>query len=266
MSSLSVSFYSNAMSRKVEFEMILPNDLPEGMKGSNPAFLRNMKTLVLLHGFSGSSREWLYGSSIEEIACKYNLAVLMPSAENSFYLDAEGTGRAYGTYTGRELLEYARKTFGLSSKKEDTIIGGYSMGGFGAIHVGLSNPDLYGGIFALSSALIIHKISGLPEGAAEGPADYAYYRGVFGDLSQLELSRKNPEVLIRELKRQGMKTPPMFLACGTEDFLLENNRAFYRFLQEEGVENYRYEEGPGMHNWTFWNTWLEPALKWLLGE
>ena len=44
----------------------------------------------LLHGFSGSTQDWLTGSLIQELALKYNLAVVMPAGENSFYLNGKG--------------------------------------------------------------------------------------------------------------------------------------------------------------------------------
>ena len=53
------------------------------------------------------------------------------------------------------------------------------------------------------------------------------------------------------------------MACGTEDGLLENNRELRDFLQEKGVEHV-YHESPGIHNWVFWNQYLEPAIQWML--
>jgi enterochelin esterase-like enzyme len=44
------------------------------------------------------------------------------------------------------------------------------------------------------------------------------------------------------------------MACGTEDFLLEPNRAFHKFLQDQGVPH-TYEEGPGIHDMRFWQEW-----------
>ena len=64
---------------------------------------------------------------------------------------------------------------------------------------------------------------------------------------------------------KGEAIQPIFMACGTEDFLLEKNRQFRDFLKEQGVD-VAYHEGPGIHDWKFWNEYLEPGVRWMLGE
>lgn len=258
------NFYSKQLARSAEFYILLPNDIPYIAEDNNH-FKRTCKSLYLLHGYTGTNKDWLMGSSIQELSSRYNLAVIMPSGENSFYLDQKGTGKAYCQYVGRELVEYVTKTFGLSGKKEDNFIGGLSMGGFGAIHTGLYFPETFGKIIALSSALIIHNIKNRMEEFEDGIADYDYYRSVFGDLNQLEHSSNNPEVLIRNLKSQGKDIPSIYMACGTEDFLIEENRAFHRFLLEENMD-VTYIESAGVHDWKFWSQYLEPGIKWSLGR
>lgn len=147
MSVLQINTYSLALSRIITFHAILPNDAPPEMLMGNPYYDRSAKTLYLLHGFSGSSMDFLTGSLIQELALKYNLAVVLPAGENSFYLNGKGTGRAYETFIGEELMDYCKKTFGLSDKREDNFIGGLSMGGFGAIHTALKYPERFGKMF-----------------------------------------------------------------------------------------------------------------------
>ena len=257
-------FYSVALAKLTNYHLILPNDIFPGMIEGNKHYNRSMKTLYLLHGYSGTARDWLLGSRAQELAIRYNLAIVMPTGDNSFYLDRKGTGRAYCQYVGKEIVDYTRKTFGLSDRREDTYIGGNSMGGFGAIHTGLAFPETFQGILALSSALIIHDIKNQPEGFTNNVADYEYYSTVFGDLSKLEHSENNPEQLVRNLKGQGKEIPSIYMACGTEDFLLEQNRCFHKFLKEEQV-SLTYLESPGVHDWTFWNEYLEKGVRYFLG-
>jgi S-formylglutathione hydrolase FrmB len=243
--------------------MVLPNDVHPMMKEGNENYNRKMKTLFLLHGYSGSSKDWLLGSPVQELALKYNMAVIMPSGDNSFYLDAKGTGRAYCKFVGQELVDYIRNTFNIAMDKEDTFIGGLSMGGFGAIHTGLFYPETFGKIVALSSALIIRKIMNITEDFTDAIADYDYYTSVFGNLDELENSVNNPEYLVKKLKEENKKIPDIYMACGTEDFLIEDNREFYKFLKDEEVD-VKYIESPGAHTWDFWSSNLEPSIQWLL--
>ena len=264
MALIQANFFSNSLMRTVPINVILPNDAPTFITTQNPHYERPTKTLFLLHGFSGSIFDWLTGSNIQDIALRYNLAVVMPSGENSFYLNGRGDGTAYETYTGSELVDYVRKTFGLSDKSEDTFIGGLSMGGFGAIHTGLKFPENFGKIFGLSSALIIHKIKDMQPDTSDEVADYDYYERAFGTLSELEASEKNPETLILHRQEKGETIQPIFIACGSEDFLRKENHIFRDFLTAHHVD-FVYKETPGVHDWKFWNEYLEPAIQWMLG-
>ncbi len=259
-----INFSSKEMNRNVGFRFILPENI-YAMNGENVHYNRPAKTLYLLHGHGNNNDEWLAGSSIRDFAYIYNLTVIMPCGENSFYLNQPGARRNYANYVGQELVEYTRKVFGLSDKREDTFVGGLSMGGFGALHTGLEFADTFGKIMALSSALIIHDIAGMKKGGsdASGIGDYEYYRSIFGDLDELLTSRNNPEQIIRDLKAEGKAIPDIYMACGTEDFLLENNRDFIAFLKEEQVP-VEYKEGPGTHDFRFWNPYLEKAVQWMV--
>ena len=258
-------FYSIAQNAQTSISYVIPNDLPAIMTQDNPHFQREMKTLYLLHGISGNDCDWVYSGAAEELALQYNLAVICITAGNNFYLDREATGCKYATFAGEEVVTYTRKLFSLSDKREDTLIGGLSMGGYGAIHTALSYPDTFGGCIALSSALITKQIAAMKEGEGNEIANAAYYREIFGDPERILTSDIAPEFLYQSRKKDGRPIPPVYLACGTEDMLIENNRAFRDFLQGEQAD-FRYEEGPGIHDWKFWNVYIMKGAEWLLSH
>ena len=254
----SFEFFSDCLRRNVSFRIVLPNE------GDVCGEAAPMKLLVLLHGYCGCSGDWLWNSQSAELAQRYHLCIVLPSGENSFYLDGKATGRKYGTYVGQELIRYVRKTFGLSDRREDTFIGGLSMGGFGAIHTALQFSDTFGGAMALSSALIVYGMGGMKAGDDNGVANYEYYDLMFGDLDSAMDRDVNPEKLVMDRKKQGAAMPRFYLACGEQDFLLAKNRRFMEFLKEQKVEH-SYTEGPGGHDFGYWNKHLEPGIRWLLG-
>ena len=94
------------------------------------------------------------GTRIQAWAEANDLAVIMPSGENRFYLDDEKSGELYGEFIGKELVEFTRKLFPLSDKREDTFIAGLSMGGYGAIRNGLKYAENFGCVIGLSAALV----------------------------------------------------------------------------------------------------------------
>ncbi len=268
MATIHVTYYSQALSGQNEFYMVLPNDMPPMPPvpgGPAPAVHLPMKTLVLLHGYSGTAMDWLAGSSIQDLCGQYNIAAIMPGCRNSFYLDREATGEAFGTFVGEELIGYARKTFALSPKAEDTFICGFSMGGYGALEIGLKYSHNYSKLVDLSGALIYREVSQMTPPDGNPVANYAYYAATFGDPKKLMESDANPEVLVRRKLAAGEKLPGIFIACGTEDMLCPLNRDFDAFLTEQGVKHEAYFT-PGEHNWKFWDPWLQKAIPWLLEE
>lgn len=265
MATCTVSYFSNALRRFTTFYALLPNDLPPEMVGDNPHFRRPMKTMILLHGISGCETDWLYNTPVSELAGQYNVAFLLPNGGNGFYLDGPETGRQYGTFVGEELPTYAARLFGLSTQREDTLIGGFSMGGFGAIHTALAYPDRFGGAAGFSPALIQHKVASMAPGTADPIANYEYYRLVFGDPSRLSGSDKNPEHLIQALVSAGQPLPKLFFCVGSSDSLCEDNRHFKDFLTSQHV-SFQYVEDPGIHDFRFVRNHLEQALQYLLKE
>lgn len=251
-----IKFYSNSLKRSTSFEMFLPNDVREDIPQEDTEYSRRkMKTLFLLHGYTGCAENWVP----QNLAEKYNFAIVMPNGENGFWLDGLSTGHHYCTFLGIELVNYLRKTFGLAMNADETYIMGMSMGGFGALHTALYYPDRFGRLAALSSALIVHEIAHMKEGGGNPVANYAYYHECFGDLETVEESDNNPETLVKRLKENGQKIPAIYMSCGTEDFLLENNRELHAFLDSIHVEHI-YLESAGNHDMTFWS---EYAVKFV---
>ena len=262
MAVLSGQYYSRARVGFQSFTAILPVDLPSGDEEPADATSGLWPTLYLLHGFSGNRNDWLLRSDIETWAGKHRIAVIMPDGANRFYLDNEETGEQYGTFVGKELVDVTRRMFPLSRERKDTVIGGMSMGGYGAIRNGLLYTETFGAIIALSSALILKEVAAMtPEGGGNFMAPYGYYRHTFGELSSLIGSDKDPDYLTKLRLREGKPTR-LFLACGTEDFLYERNVEFHNELTQMGYPHTWWAQA-GAHDFTLWNQAMPAALEWL---
>ena len=106
MALIQIDYLSKALSRIVTVHMYLPSDAQNEFTQGNPNYQRATKTLFLLHGFSGNSTDWVTGSNAVDLSRKYNLAIVMPSGENSFYINRKGTGNAYETFIVDELFDF----------------------------------------------------------------------------------------------------------------------------------------------------------------
>lgn len=264
MAFLQVNLFSQSLMRTVSVNVILPAD-----KMMMPGVPRRAelpyKTLYLLHGVLGNYMDWGTTSRVQRYAEEHDLAVVMPAGENAFYVDQPKGHRLYGEFIGKELVELTRRMFPLSHEREDTFLGGLSMGGYGALRNGLKYHDTFGYIVSLSGALVTDHMAERTNDAVMFYETRDYAEEVFGDLKKLAESDKNPRYLVEQLQKEKVKFPGIYMACGEQDFLLEANQEFVLFLKEKGVD-VTFETGPGSHEWDFWDAYIKKAIEWLPTE
>ncbi|MDR0468382.1 MAG: acetylesterase, partial [Peptococcaceae bacterium] len=172
-----MDFISQSLKRSVPVNVLIPADPKVGYP---PREEKPFKTLYLLHGLNGDHTGWLTQANTTAYAQLYDLAIVMPSGECSFYLDHERSGLMYSQFIGSEIVDFTRRIFPLSRKREDTLIGGLSMGGFGALYNGLRYHDVFGAIIALSSAILVRHMETAPSGSGARGADISFYEAVAG--------------------------------------------------------------------------------------
>ena len=260
-----MEFHAGSIMQHTYFSFVFPNDVEMDEVRNLRYYEREPRNLILLHGLTGTDTDWLYGGIAQQVAIQYNLNVFMPTTGNSFYLDRGYSGGDYCTFIGKELPEYLRTTFGIDMKREDTMIGGLSMGGYGAIHIALSFPETFSACIALSSAIHMDDMASQMRAGSEEAIPLKMAQDIFRDPDQIVSSDMNPKVQYRKLKGSGQEIPFIYLACGTEDDLYDANRAFADYLSAEGADCH-YEEGPGRHDWFFWNDYLDRGLRYILSD
>lgn len=264
MATFLVNFISQSLGRNVPVNVILPTDKmyfpgmaarPEG---------KPYKTLYLLHGVLGNYTDWINGTRIQRWAEENELAVVMPSGDNAFYVDQPWNCNYYSRFIGEELVNFTRKTFPLSHQREDTYIAGLSMGGYGALYNGLKYHETFGYIGALSSALVVNET--MLQRPMEHPffiETKTYAQSCFGhDLEAALKSDVNLKVLVERLIKSKVQIPKIFMACGLADSLLGVNEDFADFLKKKTVD-VCFETAPGAHEWDFWDTYIKKIIDWL---
>jgi S-formylglutathione hydrolase FrmB len=262
MAILSAEFRSQNLKSSTGVTIALPiedNDNPQMPQYDKS---KPFKVLYLLHGFSGNHTSWDRISPLSDYAALYNIMLVCPYGANSFYIDDDVMGAYYEQWVCEELPSLIRRVFPVSDKREDTFIGGLSMGGYGALRLGLKHSEKYGAIIALSSAIIDGQVSEMKEGQDSPMNKYSYYEHVFGHPSAVKGSDRDIKNLAKCLKDSKGSIPLIYDACGTEDMLIENNRDFHNYLLEIGI-SHTYTEGAGAHDWRYWNFHLEKSLDWL---
>lgn len=231
-----IKIWSEGLRREVEYTALLPRE-----STTTP------HVLLQLHGMLDDHNSWLHKSSIDRYVDGYPFLVIMPSGENGFYMNW-GDWANYEDYLVRDLYAHVTNTFRV--KDGPWAIGGLSMGGFGAMRLGLKYPQRFRSIWSHSgwfgSGIQLHqRFPSVPfvrsmTGVTRGEVDVMPYAE---NVAQL------PEAM----------RPRIGFDCGTEDDLLSMNRELHNLLTAMRIEH-EYHEHEGAHAWPYWDAHVQEAI------
>jgi len=233
-----LNYFSDALGMHTAANVILPER----------RFPGPYHVMFLLHGLSDDHTVWARRTSIERYVTDIPLIVVMPNGGRGFYCDAV-EGFKYNTAVGRELVDIVRNYF---PTKDEWCVAGLSMGGYGAVRLALDRPDLFKSATALSAALAFGH-NPLDPAENDWAREFARILGPNPTGGPNDLFAK-----IEGIPKD--QIPALRIDCGTEDFLLDANRAYHAFLNERGIPH-EYEEHPGAHTWEYWDAHIQTALE-----
>ena len=240
MSLIEMRIFSEALNMSTGVNIILPmprrSELPPD----------GLRVLTLLHGMGDDYTSWLRKTSVERYALERGVAVVMPDGGLSCYHNMLHGGR-YRDYILDELPGLLRAMLPLSARREDNLIAGCSMGGFGALKLGLSRPEQYAAIGCFSAAHMEYR--------PEHPRNKAMLARVYGDT--LDACDAQIERDIHAVNA-GSRNIRIWHACGDNDVLQTNalkSRSFFEALPPGAIE-YSFETLPGKHDWALWDRML----------
>jgi len=259
MAFLDVHAFSDSLGMQVNFYVLLPQPAQRQIGVAGGEAREKYPVLYLLHGLSDDHTIWLRRTSIERYAAEKNLAIVMPAAGRSFYQDMPN-GARHWTFLTEELPALCEAWFPVSARREDTFIAGLSMGGYGALRAALAKPERYTAAASLSGALDLNKRL-LDANKQGGRLSRAELAGIFGEKLSVAGTDADLHALAQRVATASAK-PRLFVCCGTEDELLGDNRGFHQHLDAVHYEHV-YEEGPGAHEWGYWDAQIQRVLRWL---
>lgn len=245
-------FYSEVLGIQTAAYVLMPEmDVMATQKKPLPV-------LYLLHGLSDDHTMWMRQTRLEQYAKDYRVCIVMPAVNRSFYMDMEH-GPKYDTFIADELPRVIERFFPVSKKREDRFAAGLSMGGYGALKLGLTRPNRYAAVASFSGALAIEKVFERRAQLAE-----SYLRemeNIYGDEQKLVNGKGNLSLLAEKMCRHPEKCPRMYISCGTEDFLFHANDHFVERFGK--VLPIQYHTEPGTHSWLLWDKNIRETLEWL---
>ncbi|MBQ4353517.1 MAG: esterase family protein [Clostridia bacterium] len=256
MAFMEVNFFSDVLGMCMSMYVVLPQKtrgnigVKEGETGAE------IPTLYLLHGMSDDHTIWMRRTSVERYAEERGIAVVMPTTYLGWYTDMK-YGYNYRTFIGDELPKICRSFFPqLSKKREDTYVAGLSMGGYGTLALALTYPETFSIACPLSAAFDPTHLY--------DPAhpENTFFTDIFGSIDEFAGSCNDLYHMAKVRKEDGSPLPALYIAVGTEDFLLADNRKMHLHLLSLGYDLI-YSEKPGVHNWAFWDKEIQNVLDFI---
>jgi len=262
-----VDFYSESVNRTMKYNICLPEDY-ETTKKSYPV-------LYLLHGLTSNYLAWARLGA-PSYASTYELIVVMPDVGNSWYVNwaksEDGQKNNWEDYIIEDLITHVDDTYRTISRREGRAINGLSMGGYGAMMLGLKHPELFCSIGSHSG--VIGYVRSQKERLKKEEKPWVMWEermsdkldpniGIEGFSSQVERSPKGQIFLTEEdcdiydsfklvLQIPKEDLPHIYIDCGTEDGLIRGARNFIRVLEDNNIP-FVYGQSKGGHSAEYWS-------------
>lgn len=253
---LQANIYSNTLETEVMVDVILPQQTDKKLGTNGVSQMQDIPVLYLLHGMGGNHSVWQRRTSIERYVQTLGWAVIMPSTDLAWYTDTQYDMK-YWTFISEELPQICHELFPqLTTKREKTFAAGLSMGGYGAVKLGLLHPEKFAGIASLSGMLTLVEANE----QLFTMRSQQYWEGVFGPMENWYGSIN--DLTYQMTHYQKPVKSQFFICCGTEDQILLSSQLAANILQKNDFQ-VTFQTGPGAHEWQFWDTWIQKALNWM---
>ncbi len=233
--------YSEKMGRNIDVVVVLPNVQKDV----------NYKSVYILHGFSGNP-ERTYKQDIPDLLSKANefktIYIIPDGNFSSWYVDSPlDKSSQYQTFISTELISYIDMKYPTKKEFDARGILGWSMGGYGALHIGLKNIDVFSVVGSSCGALDFRQF---------GP----YYEQFKVDQILGKVEDIDNSFLIYQPEEKAKNTnQKIILDCGTEDILIHMNRSYHNYLVKNNIDH-QYIEYIGKHDTDYWSKALSIQL------
>ena len=254
-----------------------------------------------LHGLTGDETNWLELGEIDQVmdsliaAGGREMLIVLPDGDDSWYTTWNSLGTYaqcrrnpprsepaesycvpwphYDDYIARDLVAHVDSNYRTFPDSAHRGIAGLSMGGYGAVTLALNYPDVFSA--AASHSGVLAPLFAGPR-PFEAPPHYyrdmdslrvgmarlwPSLRDVFGR-DTIGWMARDPITIARKRVQAELPLPPLYIDMGTEDNLVDGNRAFVHELTALGVP-VTYKEWPGRHSWPYWRAHVPESLAWL---
>ncbi|QMW04372.1 alpha/beta hydrolase-fold protein [Spirosoma foliorum] len=241
-------YRSAVMGEDRDYYVYLPPNYDPKRKEPYPVFF-------LLHGATGTALSWIVNAQANIIL---DNLIAEGKAKPMIMVNTLGYGGndKYATEVIQEIIPQVEKTYNAAKDRTQRAIVGLSMGGGTAYYTGLNHLDHFAYVGGMSSAVGMGGPRP-PASTTSSPATTA---------SSTEQATAMMDVFAKTYPKLDEKANSqlklLWVACGVDDFLYQNNKYFREYLSSKNVK-FTYHETPGGHTFMVWRrnlTDLAPLL------
>jgi putative tributyrin esterase len=219
------------------------------------AAVRRYPVLYLLHGADADITDWARGTNLSDYATRHQLIIVTPDASHSWYVNSVANPKAhYEDYIMKDVVGYVDKNFRTIPEPFARAIAGVSMGGFGALLLGLEHRDQFAAIGSFSGSVAYGHFpaEALPKSPTEEEKKQIQeYTDLMGSPGSKEQKARDIFELAQQVTLE--EVPMLFLVCGGEDGSVEETHVFLDVLAKRRIP-YEYRElSPRGHDWRILN-------------
>jgi len=253
------SISSAILGRSVEYCVAFP-------PGYDAASNKRYPTLYFLHGLFEDERSWLDrgGEQIWETLTEQgaigNFIVVLPAGGRTFYVNSQDGHDRYEDFFIQEMVPEIDRKYRTRAVASERGLSGVSMGGYGALHLAMRHPDVFGSASAHSAALLPKFPDPLP---TEGR--WGFYarvlQGPFGSpLNESYFDANNPLTLAEHPERFSQLA--LYFDCGDHDRYGFNEGAelLDRVLSQKNFPH-TFALRAGGHGWDYLHEYMHFSLE-----
>ena len=248
-----IQFQSKLVNTTLPYNVILP-------PGYRASATTRYPVLYLLHGWDGHYTDWLTRTNVADYAAQYRMIIVMPEGNDSWYVDgAAGINDKYESYILKELMPDVDTRYRTIQSRYGRAVAGLSMGGYGAIKLGLKYPATFAFAGSVSGAFGVTRYTEKEMGGA----NLKPFMKTFGPVGSETRKANDVFEIVRGLSTARVASLPYFyFDCGTEDAAqhFNPNRELSELFLEKKIPH-EYRELPGNHSWQYWDQQIPVVLK-----
>ena len=223
---------------------------------------RHYPIVYELHGL-GDNEQMLVQSGGWELVEQFReqkkigeMIIVTPDAGRSFYVNSRDGKEPYEDFFIKEFVPAIEKRYRAGGSRAARAIGGFSMGGYGALRFAFKYPQMFAAVAVHSAALFedlpgdVTALFGMNFRAFGSPLDRDYWK------------RNTPFALARA--SANLTQLQVYLDCGLQDDygFDAGTKVLHQILDQKKIPN-QFHLYPGGHNWQYVADHFEASLEFL---